>query len=204
MPAKGQRLSLEGRRNISLSWGDTAAHAARGKLISVAKKGRPGHRHTEAEKIAASMWMKVAHKTSTRLRAAILINAVIARDQKRLSVNKMTLEERQALTRTAKTSLCSSNPSRLEKAVWAVLDALGVIYQTSMPFGTYTADIYVPAKSLVIECDGAYWHGRPGAAEKDAQRDKYMRSLGLTILRLPEREIKNGTAAHLVAEVMVS
>lgn len=67
-----------------------------------------------------------------------------------------------------------------------------------MPFGRYIADIDVPIKNLIIECDRVYWHGRPGAAEKDAQRDAYMRERGLSILRLPEAEIKNGRAANIV------
>lgn len=93
-------------------------------------------------------------------------------------------------------------PNKMELSVRAVLDQLGILYIAEYRIGPYLADMFVPEKQLVIECDGDYWHKRPGAAEKDAKRDAYMAAKGYTVLRLPEKEIQEGLAEarlkHLV------
>ena len=52
-------------------------------------------------------------------------------------------------------------------------------------------DFYVPKYNIVIECDGAYWHGLPGAKERDERRDKFLLGVGINVLRLPEENINN-------------
>lgn len=51
------------------------------------------------------------------------------------------------------------------------------------------ADFYIPKTNTVIECDGTYWHSRPGALEKDKRRDEFYAKNGIRVLRLPERDI---------------
>jgi very-short-patch-repair endonuclease len=50
-------------------------------------------------------------------------------------------------------------------------------------------DFYLPKHNRVIECDGDYWHGLPGAAEKDRRRNQALVEQGISILRLPEHRI---------------
>lgn len=92
--------------------------------------------------------------------------------------------------------------TKIEQATAAVLDALGVEYIGQYKIGRYFIDFYVPSRNLVIECDGAYWHGRPGVPEKDARRDEVIRGLGYNILRLPESVIKAGTHTDVLKSVV--
>lgn len=87
---------------------------------------------------------------------------------------------------------CAGNrcPSSLEVVVRQLLDALGVAYEPSVQIGSYVADVLLPHGKLVIECDGDYWHSRPGALERDVRKDSYLEANGYRVLRLGERVIK--------------
>lgn len=52
--------------------------------------------------------------------------------------------------------------------------------------GNFVVDWAIPSRMLAWEADGKYWHNRPGAKEKDAKRDDWIRHQGWTILRFDE------------------
>jgi len=52
--------------------------------------------------------------------------------------------------------------------------------------GNYIVDFFCAEKGVVIEADGASHEGRE---DYDANRDVYLKSLGLTVIRIPVREI---------------
>ena len=54
------------------------------------------------------------------------------------------------------------------------------------PIGPYVADFYCPAAKVVIEIDGAIHNER---RDFDIDRDAYMSSLGLRIIRIPAAEV---------------
>lgn len=67
----------------------------------------------------------------------------------------------------------------------------GVEFETQKEFYPYFADIFIPALNLVVECDGEYWHNRPGAWEYDRKRDLYlMERYGVRVVRVPEKVIR--------------
>lgn len=47
---------------------------------------------------------------------------------------------------------------------------------------------------LVVEIDGAAWHGSPEAMARDAARDKIIQAEGYTVLRIPARVVFNSPA----------
>jgi very-short-patch-repair endonuclease len=55
---------------------------------------------------------------------------------------------------------------------------------------SYLCDILVPSLSLVIECDGDYFHNYPFGNDIDHIRTKEMKAVGFNVLRLWERDIK--------------
>jgi very-short-patch-repair endonuclease len=59
-------------------------------------------------------------------------------------------------------------------------------FRRQHPIGPFVADFYCPAARLVIEVDGAVHHEQQGA---DPKRDAYMRSLGLSIIRIPAADV---------------
>lgn len=65
----------------------------------------------------------------------------------------------------------------------------------------YVADFYCAAAKLVIEVDGEV-HSGDGAPQRDAIRDDYIRERGLTVVRVPARDILRDVQG--VAEAIVS
>jgi very-short-patch-repair endonuclease len=98
----------------------------------------------------------------------------------------------------------SNRRTGIEIAVAKMLDLLGVEYleQEMVPGTTFTADFLIPSKRIVIECDGTYWHARPGAKEHDAKRDETMRLLGYAVVRLPEADIKTGACGDVLMKAV--
>ena len=54
--------------------------------------------------------------------------------------------------------------------------------------GNYIVDFYCHKANLVIELDGSQ-HYEPAQQLADKDRDAYLNSLGLTVLRIPNNEI---------------
>lgn len=54
----------------------------------------------------------------------------------------------------------------------------------------YQVDIFVPSLTLIIECDGDYWHKYPFGNEIDKIRTKELLDKGFKVLRLWERDIR--------------
>ena len=54
--------------------------------------------------------------------------------------------------------------------------------------GNYIVDFYCPSAKVIVELDGGQHFTQEGARE-DQVRDKYLESLGFTILRFSDREV---------------
>ena len=87
-----------------------------------------------------------------------------------------------------------------EVRLWALLrrSPSGVSFRRQHPIGPYVADFYCPAAKLVIEIDGLI---HDFTAERDIQRDNFMRGLGLSILRVPAGDVMKDALS--VAEGLV-
>lgn len=76
-----------------------------------------------------------------------------------------------------------------ERRLWYdFLKKLPVTVHRQKTMGKYIADFYIASAKLVIELDGAQ-HYEEEAREYDAERDRYMRSLGLTVLRYTNKDV---------------
>ena len=76
-----------------------------------------------------------------------------------------------------------------EKHLW--YDFLKTLPQTvhrQKVIGRYIVDFYCPSAKLVIELDGSQ-HGRPQETANDRERDAYLQSRGLTVVRYTNKEI---------------
>lgn len=76
-----------------------------------------------------------------------------------------------------------------EALLWNKLkqDKLGFTFTRQKPIGNYIADFYCPAKKLVVEIDG-FTHGTK--YEYDRERDAYMKSLGIRVIRITDHDVK--------------
>ena len=90
------------------------------------------------------------------------------------------------------------NPNRPTRQVMAWLDEFCVSYELEREIGTVFADVACPDWHLVIEIDGAAWHGVTVHGEdrsgRDAFKDDTYRTHGWRILRLSEADINSGAA----------
>lgn len=65
------------------------------------------------------------------------------------------------------------------------------VVKEEQPFGPYRIDAYLPPPyHLAFEADGSYWHGLPGARERDERRDAHLlKRFKLPTVRLTEDEL---------------
>ncbi len=62
----------------------------------------------------------------------------------------------------------------------------GLDFDRQKIIGNYIVDFFCAEKNVVIEADGVSHQGRE---EYDAQRDDYLKSLGLTVIRISAKDI---------------
>ena len=84
----------------------------------------------------------------------------------------------------------------IERIVKSILLSWGVSFHQEFPIkGFGRADFYIPSKNLVIECDGTYWHGLPKSVARDKKKEEIAPLMGLNLLRLPEKDIRDNRDA---------
>ena len=76
-----------------------------------------------------------------------------------------------------------------ERHLWYdFLKDLPVTVRRQKVFGAYIVDFYIASVQLVIELDGSQQYD-PAYQQKDAERDRYLQSQGLTVLRYSNADI---------------
>ena len=88
------------------------------------------------------------------------------------------------------------NQTAAEELLWRLLRnrrALGFKFRRQHQFGDYIADFYCHEANLVIECDGSAHESNEGW-HHDQERDAYMISQGLRVLRFSNDRVLNHTA----------
>lgn len=87
-----------------------------------------------------------------------------------------------------------------EWILWNALHhkALGVKVRRQQGIGPYIADFYVAKLQLVIEVDGDSHFSSVGL-DYDAERDAYMRSAGITVLRFTNGQVRENLDGVLAA-----
>jgi very-short-patch-repair endonuclease len=84
-----------------------------------------------------------------------------------------------------------------ERVLWSRLrgkQIFGLQVYRQKPIGGYIVDFYIPKAKLVIEVDGSQ-HLESEHAEKDRERDAYMNSAGIQVLRFNSVEVLKETDA---------
>lgn len=73
----------------------------------------------------------------------------------------------------------------------------GLDFDRQKIIGNYIVDFYCAEKAVVIEVDGSSHNAKQA---EDAARDHYLNSLGLTVIRIPVKDVfqnLDGVVAHL-------
>ena len=81
------------------------------------------------------------------------------------------------------------NMTKEERHLWYdFLKSLPYMAHRQKVFDKYIVDFYIAAVKLVIELDGSQHYEEKGQ-QKDVQRDEYLRSQGLTVLRYSNADV---------------
>ena len=82
--------------------------------------------------------------------------------------------------------------TRAETIFWNAVRAgqFEIKFRRQVGIGPYIADFYSPKNRIVVEFDGES-HDDVSARSHDKERDAYMRSLGLHVIRFTNDEIEN-------------
>ena len=75
-------------------------------------------------------------------------------------------------------------PTETERAAWYLLRSLDQGGSSSAASTSRLADFCCTELRLIVELDGSV-HGQPSQARSDARRDAHLKSMGYTVLRLP-------------------
>lgn len=82
-----------------------------------------------------------------------------------------------------------AEPSQAELKTIKILDNIGIPYQFQYPIGYYLLDFAIVDKKIDIEIDSEYHHSLPDRIPKDKRRDKFMKSLGWKVIRIPSQQV---------------
>ena len=87
------------------------------------------------------------------------------------------------------------NMTESERELWSRLRGkklLGVQFYRQKPIGDFIVDFFAPKAKLVVEVDGSQ-HAEEDNRRRDKQRDEYLASHGIRVLRFNSREVLNNT-----------
>jgi len=87
-------------------------------------------------------------------------------------------------------ALCS-NLTPADAVLWHALKSStlhGRKFRRQQSIGAYIVDFYCPAEKLIVELEGAA-HDSERAAAYDAWRERYLRRMELTVIRLENRHV---------------
>lgn len=101
-----------------------------------------------------------------------------------------------------------TKPSGLERRLWAILDSLGIAYESQVLLKpSFVVDVRVGR--LMIEADGDYWHGHPRfeplterqqkQQARDRSRDAYLRACGYVVVRIWESDMNETSVRAALA-----
>jgi very-short-patch-repair endonuclease len=86
-----------------------------------------------------------------------------------------------------------------EETLWEQLRGrrlLGLKFKRQASIGNFVVDFYCSSRELVVEVDGSV-HDDAAVRENDELRQQALESLGLTVLRITNNEVRNDMEAAL-------
>ena len=109
------------------------------------------------------------------------------------------------LTNLSKT--LRKNMTKEERHLWYdFLKKLPYTFNRQKTIGNYIVDFYCASAKIVIELDGSQ-HYSDESREKDTERDNYLNSLGIKVLRYTNYEFNrnfNGVCSDILAHINTS
>lgn len=98
---------------------------------------------------------------------------------------------RQSAEKTNRARVLRQHMTDAERCLWRVLqnrNISGIKFRRQVPFGPYYLDFYSADAKMAIELDGGQHYTVQGK-KRDAQRDAYVQSLGIKVIRYSDRDV---------------
>ncbi len=175
----GRKISDETKRKMSIS------HKKRGITPEHLKKMQENRIFTPEyrEKLRQANLGK-KHSEESKLKMSLRAKENWKKPEHRA---KMRIKERRAK------QILPTKDTSIEVKIQTFLKELKIDFFTHQHMNIehyYQCDILIPSMSLIIECDGDYWHKYPIGLERDHIRTNELLEKGFKVLRLWENEIK--------------
>ena len=211
----GRRFSDAARANMRLArrtwwasatpevrteWGRLRGGSEAGAMSKAGRESVAAHTKIRFSKMTAeerqlsiARWRKNAYTERTNAKRAAASRRMWA-----------VLSPEARSRRLAKTAGLHLKKTSLEKAVEVLLTALKIEFIYQYPACGYLIDFYLPDYKIAVECDGTYWHSRPGSQDHDRRRDAILLQQGLRVVRLGESVICSLSPDDLARRLMCS
>jgi very-short-patch-repair endonuclease len=145
---------------------DVACKIYRGRVVGL-----------QQEVVEGQVWLTADHRVLTKPRPRSLGGN---RDWSGIPYSHLAARKRLRRQMTA-----------TERRLWSLLrsQALHLKFRRQHAIGPYITDFYCREAQIVVEVDGAA-HQTSDGLEYDRERDRYLRALGLDVVRVPAREVE--------------
>lgn len=179
-PMKGRTLSDEHKRKISES--------GKGNKRGLGKK----HSQETKDKISAASMKRDPWNKGTKGKFSKESREKMSISQKKRWA-KMSIDEKANHVKYWHEASLKVKVSSIEYKIRDVLFYAGIDHEVQVPFSSeeslFIADIYVPSKNTIIECNGDYWHNLPDRKIRDKKVQKYCDKNNIKLLWIWESEI---------------
>ncbi len=100
-----------------------------------------------------------------------------------------------------------NNATKAERVLWHSLSGkqcFGYDFHRQKPLGNYIVDFFCQELMLAIEVDGVS-HNQKSVQEKDREKEEFLNSIGITVLRFQDSEIypENRDALRAIEEYVL-
>ena len=141
-----------------------------------------GHKHSEATRAELSAAAQVRMQTPEGKAHFVKMNQASQTPEAYVKISvaaqtrAQTPEGRGHLVKMNQASHAATGPTKLERALYRMLDVFGWEYDTQVLFASYIVDAYIPGLHLALEADGPFhFEGNPFTGttpEQEAQATK--------------------------------
>ncbi|WP_163531471.1 NUMOD3 domain-containing DNA-binding protein [Halobacillus ihumii] len=203
---KGRKHSEEARKKMSKAHKGKKHTEEHRRKMSEANKGK---QHTEEVKKKIGKASKERFKTNEKrknlsekvsdgLRRKYKkdpnYKRKLSKKRKEWWANLSKEEKENALKKRIEYWNKNTTSTTIEIAMQELLDQLNIEYDTQVYFtdgkNNFFADIWVPSKNTIIECNGDYWHSLPDRIERDKKLQDYCDQQGVKLFWCWESDIK--------------
>lgn len=87
--------------------------------------------------------------------------------------------------------------TNLEQLLYDGLTAKSIKFEEQKAVSNICVPDFLIAQRVAVFADGAYWHSKPAAVERDARIGKKLTALGFVVLRFSDKEIEQNLPAVL-------